>query len=214
MPTARCSHPFHIFPMHIPAPVEYQTHVRKTKGIKAPTQRNSLPAGYRISRVEENYYLRASHWLRTYLPSYWLSESNRTFLIPGKLLFTRRYILLRQNSREQWKVIFPFEMKRQLREDMSLTIASQSARTVASMISDYADCVAFARRDAQFISHYLSKLPLERAIGVLMRTRWARTGVQTKPVSITSRRQFNAYANCGGSSQPRSFLASTWCLRK
>lgn len=63
--------------------------VRKTKGIKATTQRNSLPTGYRISRVEENYYLRASRWLHTYLPSYWLSESNRTFLIPSKLLFIR-----------------------------------------------------------------------------------------------------------------------------
>jgi len=43
---------------------------RKTKGIKATARRNSLPyAGYRISRVEENYYLRASRWPRTYLPS-------------------------------------------------------------------------------------------------------------------------------------------------
>lgn len=90
MSITRCSHPFH-FPMHIPVLVEYQS-VRKTKGIKATAQRNSL--SHRISNFEGGReLLRASRWLRTYLPPYWLSESNRIFLILGKLLFIRRYIL-------------------------------------------------------------------------------------------------------------------------
>jgi hypothetical protein len=43
---------------------------RKTKGIKATARRNSLLyARYRISRVEENYYLRASRWPRACSPS-------------------------------------------------------------------------------------------------------------------------------------------------
>lgn len=58
----------------------------------------AYPTGYRISRVEENYYLRASRCLRTYLPPYWLSESNRIFLILRKLLFIRRYILFNLKS--------------------------------------------------------------------------------------------------------------------
>lgn len=50
--------------MHMPTLAEYPIR-RKDEG----DQSNEIayPIGYRISRVEENYYLRASRWLRTYL---------------------------------------------------------------------------------------------------------------------------------------------------
>lgn len=90
--------PFHL-PMHMPGSRAFRARGepypvrKKDEGSKQRPNEIAYPAGYRISRVEENYYLRTSRWLRTYLPSYWLSEGSRTFLIPGKLLFIRRYIL-------------------------------------------------------------------------------------------------------------------------
>lgn len=86
---------------HTRQPLYEKQNPKVDEGSKQNPTKQLIPTGYRVSRVEENYYLQSFHWLRTYLPSYWLSQSIPVFhVLPAEysylyVLYTCIYIYAR-----------------------------------------------------------------------------------------------------------------------